>query len=832
MPTFKENIVEFRNTKNQLKVPFIIYADVEAILKKPVIEFSKTDKTVAYQQHEVYSIGYYFKCMHDDSQSFYRSLRGLNCVEWFIGELDGIVKKVDAVLNKPKPLNMSMEDEVLFIISDDCHICGGKFREDEIRVRDHSHLTGEFRGAAHQKCNIEYQEAFHVPVVFHNLSNYDAHFIIKALSTQIPGDISIIPHNDQQYISFTKTVPSLFRNQYHQFIRLRFVDSFRFMASSLDYLSSLLPLNEKKILKSEFEDFSNEHIQLLQRKGVFCYDFLDSWNKLDETSLPTKEAFYNILNESAISDDDYEFAQEVWNKFNINTLGEYSDLYMKVDILLLADVFENFRDTCYNIYNLDPAHYYTIPGLSFDAMLKYTQVRIELLTDIDMLLFVERGIRGGISQCTKRYSKANNKYMDQYEAERESKYLVYLDANNLYGYSMMQHLPIDNFQWCDEQFTAESIMNIPDDSSTGYIFEVDLEYPTYLHDMHKDYPFCAENRIVPTTKNERKLLLTLYDKSNYVLHYKMLKCVLREGLILKKVHKTLQFEQSQWLKPYIELNTSLRTKATNEFQINFFKLLINSIYGKTMENVRSRVDIRLKTSWDGRYGARKLISKPNFKRYNIFDEDLVAIELNRTHISMNKPIAIGMSILDISKVVMYDFYYGHLKNKYGEKIEMIYTDTDSFIVEVRTDCFYNDMQQNLYKYDTSDYPEPNIYNIPRVNKKVPGLFKDELNGHIMTEFVGLRSKMYCVRSEGIEKMKKAKGIRKYVLKKSITFEDYLKCIRQNCTVVREQNMIRSKKHTVFSVKQSKIALSPMDNKRFILEGNIETLPWGHFKLAN
>lgn len=175
-----------------------------------------------------------------------------------------------------------------------------------------------------------------------------------------------------------------------------------------------------------------------------------------------------------------------------------------------------------------------------------------------------------------------------------------------------------------------------------------------------------------------------------------------------------------------------------------------------MENLRSRKDIQLKTSWDGRYGTRKLISKPNFKRFNIFEEDLVAIELNRTHILMNKPIAIGMSILDISKVVMYDFYYGHLKPKYGENIEMIYTDTDSFIVEVKTDCFYTDMQQNLHKYDTSDYPESNIFNMPRVNKKVPGLFKDELNGVVPTEVVGLRSKMYCVKSDkwknGLEKM--------------------------------------------------------------------------------
>lgn len=504
---------------------------------------------------------------------------------------------------------------------------------------------------------------------------------------------------------------------------------------------------------------------------------------------------------------------------------------MKTDILLLADVFENFRNTCYNIYKLDPAHYYTAPGLSFDAMLKYTEIKIELFTDIDMLLFIERGIRGGISQCSKRYSKANNIFMDDYDQNQDSKYLMYLDANNLYGYSMMQHLPLDMFSWCeDEEFTVQRILNLPDESESGYIFEVDLEYPQELHDNHKDYPFCAENRHVPHTKNEKKLLLTVFDKEKYVIHYRMLKCALKNGLVLKKVHRILKFRQTQWLKPYIDLNTSLRTKATNEFEKNFYKLLINAIYGKTMENMRARVDIRLKTSWHGRYGVRKLVALPNFKRFNIFDEDLVAVELNQTHVYMFKPIVVGMAILDLSKVVMYDFYHGHIKPKYGNDVEMLYTDTDSLILEVKTDNFYADMKQDLALYDTSDFPEHNKFDIPRVNKKIPGLFKDELNGAVMTEFVGLRSKMYCVKSEGIEKMKKAKGVKKYVLKKSITFEHYLRCIRDNCTVIRNQNSIRSKNHKVFSIKQTKIVLSPADNKRYILDGNIDTLPWGHYNI--
>lgn len=207
----------------------------------------------------------------------------------------------------------------------------------------------------------------------------------------------------------------------------------------------------------------------------------------------------------------------------------------------------------------------------------------------------------------------------------------------------------------------------------GIYFEVDLNYPQHLHDTHKDYPLCAENRTIPSSNNERKLLLTLYNKENYVLHYKMLQFVLQQGLVLHKVHKVLQFRQSKWMKPYIELNTDLRTKSSNEFEKNFFKLLINVIYGKTMEDVRSRSDIRLKTYWDGRYGAHKIMSQPNFKRATIFDENLIAVHMSKMIVKLDKPITIGLSILDVSKVLMCDFHYNHMKPKYGNNVEIIYT---------------------------------------------------------------------------------------------------------------------------------------------------------------
>lgn len=622
------------------------------------------------------------------------------------------------------------------------------------------------------------------------------------------------------------------------------------MPESLDKLASLIPSEKKTLLRNEFKDASDEQIQLLERKGVFCYEYVDSWQKLEETALPPKELFYSMLTGEHISDQQYAFAEQVWQKFNIRTLGEYADLYLRVDVCLLAIVFENLRETTLNLYKIDPANYYTAPGLSFDAMLRYTKAKLELPKDVDMVLMMERGIRGGISQCAQRYVKANNKYMREYDKNKKSSYIIYIDCNNLYGFVMMQHLPVGGLQWVENcQFSVEDILNMADDAPEGYFFEVDLEYPESLHDLHNDYPFCAENMYAPNNKNVKKLLLTLTDKKNYVIHYRMLKLAIQHGLILKKIHCALKFKQRAWMEPYIALNSKKRREAKSEFEKSDYKYKNNSVFGKTMENIRKRIDISLRMKWDGRYGVRKLVAAPNFKRATIFSEDCVAVEMKKTNILMNKPIAVGMAVLDISKVVMYEFYYNFLKPKYGEKIKLVYTDTDSFILHVETEDFYEDMKDNLERYDTSDYAEDNRFQMPRVNKKIPGLFSDELKGEIIKEFAGLRSKMYCVRidatdeknPEGIDKMKKAKGVKGCVVKNHIKFEDYKSCLENHSIVVKDQTSFRTKLHQMYTIQQSKIALSPDDDKRYIMRCNqcktgacascnFETLAHGHYKI--
>ena len=405
---------------------------------------------------------------------------------------------------------------------------------------------------------------------------------------------------------------------------------------------------------------------------------------------------------------------------------------------------------------------------------------------------------------------------------------MYFDVNNLYGWAMCQPLPYAEFRWIDNASNFD-VSSIALDSPVGYILEVDIEYPQHLHDAHTDLPFCP-TLDKPSGKKQNKLLATVYDKQRYVIHYRNLQQCTRHGLRITKIHRVLQFAQSPWLRDYIELNTQLRTRATNYFEKNLYKLMNNAVFGKTMENVRNHVDVKLLTKWDGRYGAEAMIAKPNFHSRSVFAENLIAVELRKLQVKFNKPIYVGMCILDISKTCLYKFHYEYMLPLYREKCKVMYTDTDSLIYHIQCEDVFEHMKRDILNFDTSDYSVDNVYGIPLANKTVPGVMKDENNGAIMTEFIGLRAKMYELKVNGKEDTKKAKGIKSNVVARTITFEDYSQCLRDEVEKKRRQSCIRSKLHEVYTVSEVKIALSPYDDKRYIVTGSTDTLPWGHYSI--
>jgi len=293
------------------------------------------------------------------------------------------------------------------------------------------------------------------------------------------------------------------------------------------------------------------------------------------------------------------------------------------------------------------------------------RVELELFSDPDMLLMVEQGIRGGVSMISKRYAKANNKYMgEKFDPNEEPRFIQYLDANNLYGWAMSQPLPVRDFKWMDEK-EKENWFEFSNQEWCGCILEIDLEYPKGLHDLHNDYLLAPERLMVNRVE---KLIPNLRDKKNYVLHYRSLKQYLDMGLKIKTIHRGISFFEDAWLKPYINLNTQLRTKASNEFEKDFFKLMNISVFGKTMENIRNRVNVHLVNR---QKSLKRYSAKQNFHHLTIFDENLVAVNMKKTELVFNKPVYLGMSILDISKTLMNDFHYNYIKKKYGSKSKLL-----------------------------------------------------------------------------------------------------------------------------------------------------------------
>ena len=582
--------------------------------------------TIKINKHTPSGYSIFIHFSFDESKNKLNYYRGKDCMKTFSKDLREHASKI--INYEKKIIPLTTEEKIYHNKQKICYICKKEFnnndttksssleRKKEQTVRDHCHYTGKYRGAAHNICNLRYKVPKEIPIVFHNGSIYDYHFIIKELVKEFKGNFECLGENTEKYITFSVPKKKKIENKDLEITyKIKFIDSYRFMSSllsnlvdnlsegihnnkcldcnsSLDYVR--ITKNEKLLLKcfncnnyykkkfnkeliKKFKNtsFCNNDLNkfiLLLRKGVYPYEYMDNWERFNETSLPSKESFYSNLNMENIEDIDYRHGNNVFNKFKLNNLGDYHDLYVQSDPLLLADVFENFRDMCLKEYELDPAH--------------------------------------------------------------------------------------------------------------------------------------------------------------------------------KK--------------------------------------------------------------------RSKLVSEPNYHTINLISEDLSIIEIKKkTKVKMNKPIYLGLSILEISKTLMYEFWYDYMKPKYNDKVKLCYMDTDSFIMNIKTNDFYKDIANDVEnRFDTSNY-EVNRPLPTGKNKKVIGLMKDELGGKIIREFVTLRPKTCSFLTDDGKEDKKAKGTKKCVIKKMIKFNDYKKCLLSDEVILKSQQRFISKKHDVYTENINKIALSNNDDKRIV-----------------
>ena len=409
---------------------------------------------------------------------------------------------------------------------------------------------------------------------------------------------------------------------------------------------------------------------------------------------------------------------------------------------------------------------------------------------------------------------------------------------------MSESLPLRDFQWLSaDEFEKIIWEKIPNDSSHGYILEVDLEYPECLHESHSDFPLAPiklkvlNNELSLYQKSlldrmnsngikynpTKKLILDLNDKNNYVLHYQNLKLYLELGLKLIKVHKVLKFQQSRWLESYINLNTRLREKAVDKFEQDLYKLFNNSVFGKSCENVRNHINVKLVLS---EKQARNYLKKPLFEEFRIIDDDKAIIRMRKAKTFLCKPIFVGFTVLELSKKLTYEYHYSIFKPIFEGNIKLCYSDTDSLIYEIMTNNFDNDFKKIKKFFDLSNLNESNkLYSVK--NKKKLGFMKLETGDQIIKEFIALKAKLYSILFDDGQNLKRCKGLQNAVLKKFITHNYFKEVLDSDRIIISENRRIESENFELRTVKLKKISHTPFDDKRFICENRIDTLPFGH-----
>ena len=803
-------------------------------------------------------------------------------------------------------MELTKQEQTDFDNATECHICHKELKilkngkMDKVRDHDHMKPPGRnYRGAAHNACNLrmslDSNFGVRIPVFFHNLKGYDNHFIVNAL-VGMKEEIDIIPFTSENYLSTTwKNVCS-------------FRDSNAFLLSSLDKLVDTLKKDKHKfpITHQELrrQKVPEDAIKLLIGKGAFPYLWHDHPDKMSCTTFPA----WSVWKAEKRKHAEYKRGKAVWKAANCKTWQDYHDLYLTTDVLLLADVFEVFRNNTMKHFQLDPSWYLTTPSLAWDAVLLHCRDTDQPIIENfkegqeDMLLFTEMMKRGGLCVLNRKHAKANHPGIKGYDPSKPHEWILHIDANNLYAVALTSSLPYGGYKWGDagwfQKHLHDEFMKIDADAPEGHFLMVDAHFPKDSHHALADLPPMVEPREVSeyelsavqkgqmgnrSTKG-LKLIADLNPKTKYVIHYRNLQYMLKLGLVVTKVHKVLTFKQAKFFKSFVDRVTQLRLQAKSKGEKDLFKLINNSIAGKCIENMRKRVDFKIVETPEQLWRARRFQS---VKEVEVdFDGDCVGLMLNKRRIKMDKPIAIGVSVYELSKLHMMHLHHDVFVPHFGrENIELMYMDTDSFFYRIRCTDLRKDLLRLRSHMDFSNIHQDTFFGAlyDETNAFKLGKMKDETEGVPIGEFIGLAPKMYAYEKEyalpdtpekpaeksdrlAIETLirkyfegeeeetqatalktaaalksavvKKCKGTQHAVMENDVRMEHYrntLMCGEFGRSYTTQElgadpTYIRSKNHQLYTVTQHRKVLGPVDGKRFWVN-NIESLPYGHYAIT-
>lgn len=870
----------------------------------PVRYCSHSDRILHEQLPMTFSI--YIISTHDNAIFFEKTYSSdTDLMPVFYETLDEIEKLTQSRLNLYKELKWSQRLDAIYKKEKLCYLCNGLFLPDHSiygKCRDHCHMSphiwneaeqcweSKYLGAAHIQCNLQRQITTDLPIYVHNLMNYDSNFFMQHFAhLQTGRSLSGIPYNQQKLKTF---------NLDH----FKFLDSYQILSASLAVLTDDLrdsndPFNFLRI-SGLYQNSDQKN--LLLRKSVYPYEWVRSVQQLQYTSeFPTREKFYSTIKGDTISVQDWNHGKKVYESFACKNMQEYTELYCKLDTLLLAECMWNFRTMIFDEFGLAVENYLSIPQLSFDCCLKTINDQIELMSDPTMVLMVEQSLRGGMSYVNTRHAHSHglkpstsklrsrsNKRKSSKLPETEPKILkkenspstanssvnkssdifsksdkmtksepdssiLYIDANNLYGFAQKLPMPYKGYRWVQpKQFRFLDWKTMTDCQKYGYIVNCDLIFPPELHDKFDDFPLAPTHEVMTYDKlspysqetqkvligsekkarkyGQQKLVSDVSRKNNYVVHYLNLGFYLRQGVQLGNIHSVIRFEQKDFLKDYINILSAKRALAKNDFKKNMYKLLANSLYGKFIQDVRKYSNMKI--SYTDRQ-LRRYIQSPLFESALFLGNNVHMVHMKNKEIKLNRLYAVGFSILELSKLHMYQVWYEHLKPAFQDDLELILTDTDSFIIKVSNHNELDVFKKISHIMDFSNFSKDHPF-YSEVNKKVPGMFKKEHPNSKIEEVWAVKSKCYYIKFENETDTDHitCKGMAKKSAK-NFPSDVFAECVLKNDVIVKSSmtNIIAKDKKIYTSIK-TQAALSSFDDKRYAL-CKFHTVPYGS-KYAN
>jgi len=600
------------------------------------------------------------------------------------------------------------------------------------------------------------------------------------------------------------------------------------------------------LLKKELSElgYSNEVISLCTQKGVFPYDYISAQSKLNETELPAIEDFYNKLRESHITEEEYERAKNLFRLAKCKSIRDYMVVYLLTDVLLLAEVFVNFRETMSRQYKLDPAQFTTISAYAESVALYTSKIKLDLITDIELYFLFESQIRGGLTIVNEGYAEFNTPSLKSYDPSKECSSSAFIDVNSLYAGVLCGKLPTGGiYELTPDEVSTFDYINVDTNGDYAFAVMVDMTIPDHVKKMTDDLPLGIgkmtpeAQRLSPftlgnmekigmsTRKMHPKLMATHNEQKDYLITLQQLQLFVELGAKITKLKRVIRFNQSACFEKFIEKNIELRKASSNDFEKSLYKIVSNSLFGKLLFNCRKNSQQVKVVSTRERF--LKLACNPLLKNTHVIEGDKIMMTFTKSDIKLNSPLYIGWFILELSKNFMYKFFYHTLKAHYGENVSLMYMDTDSLFLRFRKYDALTEMGKFPLKphMDRSNFDKNHpLYDVS--NKGMLGKWKSEVGSNTIKNACFLAPKLYSIQIDNATVKSAAKGV-PFSRQKNLRHELYLAIHRNEKTeeTVKMVN-ITCRKSKIYTMQTVKRGLCKVDQKRYWVN-NTFSLGFGH-----